>query len=388
MIRRKAVFAALIVSAFAVVPATAQVKIDSTLAELERVVQGLENVESAIAKAWPTRDRDTANELTRPPQTDELFTKLDRLNVRRSALILRLQYAANDRRSIKSQARGAVPGELIAALRRARDLAFVEALVEAAGPDAIKSPEFVAVLLRQAKRHAPCPGFLADLLAKARSREAGAFLAAEGARTKSLRLLKSAGDTGDPAVIGSLIRCAKSRDRELSRAALDALARIVPPAARDPELEPLVRRAVQTTRSPELKATLVAYLAQTRNPENAGFFRQLYERERGTTIGLAAVGALGMLGETEASFLLEECRRLDTPPRAREACIRALGAARYKLAVPHLIDCLADPDVERAARRSLRQIAGRDIGPGVGPWLRWWRTQPEAGPDARDPDDL
>jgi hypothetical protein len=61
-----------------------------------------------------------------------------------------------------------------------------------------------------------------------------------------------------------------------------------------------------------------------------------------------------------------------------EIARRAIGFAadqRFGHAAPYVIERLGsgDPELERAARDFLREIAGRDYGPDAESWRAWWR---------------
>ena len=64
-------------------------------------------------------------------------------------------------------------------------------------------------------------------------------------------------------------------------------------------------------------------------------------------------------------------------PEVRRAAAIAAGQKDAKILIPDLIGLLSDEDalVQRAARASLKEMAGKDLGDKPEPWRVWWKAQ-------------
>jgi hypothetical protein len=64
-------------------------------------------------------------------------------------------------------------------------------------------------------------------------------------------------------------------------------------------------------------------------------------------------------------------------PEVRRAAALAAGQKDARVLIPELIDLLDDDEalVQRAARASLKAMAGKDLGDKQPPWREWWKRQ-------------
>jgi hypothetical protein len=64
-------------------------------------------------------------------------------------------------------------------------------------------------------------------------------------------------------------------------------------------------------------------------------------------------------------------------PEIRRAAALAAGQKDAKVLIPDLIELLGDEEalVQRAARASLKEMAGKDLGDKPQPWREWWKKQ-------------
>jgi hypothetical protein len=64
-------------------------------------------------------------------------------------------------------------------------------------------------------------------------------------------------------------------------------------------------------------------------------------------------------------------------PEIRRAAAIAAGQKDAKVLIPDLIELLGDEEslVQRAARASLKAMAGKDLGDKPQPWRDWWKKQ-------------
>jgi hypothetical protein len=67
----------------------------------------------------------------------------------------------------------------------------------------------------------------------------------------------------------------------------------------------------------------------------------------------------------------------ETDPEVRRAAALAAGQKDAKVLIPDLIELLGDEEalVQRAARASLKEMAGKDLGDRAQAWREWWKKQ-------------
>ncbi len=384
---------------------------DPAGASIARLIQTIDAMQQNLRDqeaAWPTRETDQLREWPAPPRVRELQAACDRLDREKETTLARLEEEASED-----------VGPILEALAGAKDPAVVEALVRAAVKAGPEDPRTLDVVARLALERSPCPGAILRGLESLESDQAALALLEIGIKERCLAALKAAGKHGDRVVMEQLIDLAEGEDSDLARLCLRAISALEPPAsagkrrlerialARAEELGPLdtklrgvlnlttpsvarqeverlVASRIEKVRAPELKAALIVYLGLCRNDDYFGFLRSIYETTGAKQVRLAILAAAGNLGTKAGDFLLGELSRPGNGLETRRSCVHSLGAARYKLAAPLLVGLLNDPPLKRDASRALRRISGHDLGDKEASWLRWWRAQPEAGPEAQE----
>jgi HEAT repeat protein len=310
---------------------------------------------------------------------------------------------------------------LLESLAAAGSVALADALAPLAARSARGHPRAFESLAAVAKRFRPPPLSVVRALESLASEPAESFLLELGKASSDATLLRAAGGSGDPRIVATLIRWAEGENRALAAASLRALAGLEPPRSTalslgppsPPEATPprgasqaavralmqmeaagnaqvdlkhLLTREILAVRSPELKVTLLGYLALFRDESLGAYFAALYRSEASEPLRVAAISALGRLGERSTDLLIAELSSTTTPLSIRKACAHGLGAARSKPATRQLIACLDDPELQADALRALSRIAGTRVGNRPADWIRWWRAQPECKPEDRDPE--
>ena len=378
--------------------------LEAALARLQQVIMASKANLEAQEKAWPTRERDQENEWPTPFNVQKLERSQRDLEREKEQVLRQLE-------------KDAVTGisSFLAVLSGAEDPALADALLPLVLKYGKEHERTTQTLLELAKRFSPCPLSVVKGLASLESQEAGLLLLELGKKEKNHAILVAAGNRSELALLGQLIDLAEGEDAVLAKASLRAIARLSPPSnhsrnkvdkpvrtgveqlrARDRgltaiakvtdgflhthALKTLVSERIQKARSPQLKAALIVYLGLFADEAFFPLFVSLYTNHAHGDVRLAVINAMGMVGPVAGEFLKNELARPDNTLTLRKGCIQALGTCRYRDATGTLIASLDDPRLKRDAARSLRRIAGEDLGDKTVVWERWWRTQPEAPP--------
>ena len=98
-----------------------------------------------------------------------------------------------------------------------------------------------------------------------------------------------------------------------------------------------------------------------------------------------AVHDLGRLVPEGGGPVLREVLRYDTYAAVRREAAKSLAAYPRLIAVPALIDGLADEmtDVRSAASRALEAISGETFGDDRAAWLKWWQMSATKTPPSK-----
>lgn len=345
----------------------------STLGELRSVCAKLAANVEAQDQAWPTREEDLANESAPPQRVRELDGQYRRL--RRSQVRLEQQL----------EARAAKDYEVLTeALSGSDDECFVSAVVPMLVESHPAAPELSGTFLKVAEGFERCPPALVEGLRGLDVPEAAAFLLKLGKRTGDLATLAAAVNSGDLAVTARVVRLADG-DSKLARVCRVAIARFEPRPQDWRELKPALMGWIDNVRSLELKSILITCLGLHASSADFDFLTGLYRKSAEDTVRVAALNALGRSGQ--GGFLLAAMEQRKNDSRLRRTCIHALGASRYRAAVPALIEVLREPKFRANAARALRRISGQDLGLKSASWIRWWRTQPDSGSTYVDVDE-
>ena len=361
-----------------------------TIAQLRHVVTSIGEAERAVEQAWPSREKDTENEQPIPPKVERIHSHISRLKKQQEILTLRIQgslspLSSNAYLSLENVTAKPIDlGPLMEALTNPNDPEFLEAIAPVVGAASGQGPTITEAFLRGVEAIDPLPNRLITALGRIHSKRVSLFLLQRGLHKQSVPLLKAAGKSGFPTVIGRLIQAADARKKPFVAAALKTLNRLSPPKDYTPALWKTVYDAALHSRSTRVRSAVLVYLSQMGNPESAELFREIYFGAQELNLKLAAIGGLGNLGAAQGKFLLVEALQV-SDSSLRNTLLYALGATKYRPAVPHLLDCLVEPGVQLTARRALTLIAGEDLGREHGLWLRWWRRQPDSGA-SKDPD--
>ncbi len=360
--------------------------------------------------AWPTRASDQSNERPPPPR------------------VARLQESHRELETLLRQARTNLEREaaseldpLLEAIRSDPTSACTEELVQAASRAGRGDPRTAEVLLGVTKRSKTLSGPLLAALADLGDERTCTYLLERGKSEKSLVLLAASARNADAVVIGKLIDLADGPGDETSLLALRTLGNLAPPAqpnlrrvqqiestrddsraANDPglhallrvstpalanlEVKEVVRGRIGTVRSEEVRAALVTYLGLFRDPDDFRFLRGVYENRSSERIRLAVLGVLGNLGAPSGDFISAELANASRSIAIHRGCLNALGALRYRPASRGILTAISNPDLRTEAVRALGRIAGRNFGEDDAAWRRWWRAQPEAAPEDKDPE--
>lgn len=367
------------------------------------------NIEAQEA-AWPTRREDQLRELPPPLPVHDLQQAHRGILRDIEGGLKRLE--AEGRKD---------PASLREALLAARDPALATLLLpvvlEAGGDDATLEPVLVTLL----RRWKPCPLEVALALSKLQTREGCLAILEVGREEQSVSLLAAAGSSAEPGVIEALVALAEGPNEVEAGAAQRALVRLEPPrelrASRvkrflresevrlqdadasslavlranawercKKECAQTVRRLIPATKRPQARLSLIVYLGLFRDPSSYSFLLELYRDTRSQDERLACVSALSALGPQAGEFLASELRSQASVLPLQRSLIHAVGVARYRPAVPQLLELLEDRQWRDEASRSLERIAGISLGDEPARWTRWWRRQPDAGPAPQDPD--
>lgn len=353
-------------------PAQDRADVEDTLGRLTSALAALEENARAQDLAWPRRDEDIANEVEPPPAVRALESKARRFRERVAAEARELERAPPEHLDV-----------LLAALDREPSPELLRALLPAIRRCGSSSPAALAALVRLAHAIDPCPRDLVDALAAREEREADEALFALGRVRAEPSLIAASCTARRLASFERVLDLAESRDADdaaLGRAALTRLR--LSPGPDEALAASLLSRSTRCE-DPALRTLLVATLGIVATDRERQPLEELARKEPDLETRVAAIGALGRLGGESAQVLLEANR--DARNIAiRRASMHALAAARYRGAIPVLIDQLEDAEFGADALLALERITRERNGNTRGVWLRWWRTQPDSG--ATDPD--
>lgn len=349
---------------------------EAAIKDIQKINRALKKNLAAQEKAWPTRELDQENEKAAPPKVKKLEVtqiKLERRRERRLRALRR--YCGND------------VSPILVALRRTRSRAFLDAVIPVAVKVGKDDPRLLRVLKKLERRFDVCPPSVVNGLADLGKGEASLSILELGMKEKSLSVLRAAGKSGDPVVLSQLITAAESNDKALAKVCRKTITRLTPPSHPTPNLVGLLLQRISDVRSSELKTSLIVYLGLCKSKESLVPLKKIYKEDRNPRVRAAVIGALANFGsEITSEFVLHQLKKKTLPMDLEKSCIHALGAVRYRPAIPYLVDFMDDATQNRAAARALRRISGRNFGFNKGPWLRWWRAQPEAT-GYKDPDE-
>ncbi|MEM7232653.1 MAG: hypothetical protein AAF517_10785 [Planctomycetota bacterium] len=315
-------------------------------------------------EVWPTRDRDQVEEIPPNAAVRELQKVYERTKRRMDLFLGEVRSGA--------QTDGTA---LFTTILDCRDSLLRRRLIEVALDELAGDPGLFGVLSRLARRDKVCPPEVSRGLVSFRNQKANELLYEIGVRERSAKLLGYAMESGDPEIVGRVVRDADDQNKaELAAACFAALQRSVPPDTPSAKLLRSISSWIRVSPNESLRAVLVIYLARSGDPSFLRQIREIYERADSRLLRTSALRGLGFLGAEASEFLVKE---LETSRdiSVRRACISALGVSKSGPAIPVLVNQLSDRQLRQNTIRALRRITGANFGNDRAAWLRWWRAQ-------------